>query len=115
MKPKAKSAVRFGQVNTLIDEVIRNLPDPTMALVLLVCWRHADTKGFFRVQARVIGDTINLSKRQVQEHIRKLRAIGAIKQTKPAGGTMPPEYQITGKPRLVWKSTSTPSVEVQRT
>jgi hypothetical protein len=96
---KAKAAVRFQQVNLLIDEVLRHMPHQTTALVLIVCWRHADRRGIFRVRASVIGESVRLSKRQVQGHLRTLRAIGAIKQTKPAGGTMPPEYQITGHPR----------------
>lgn len=98
-KPKEKASMRFQQVNLLCDEVLRNLPNATSGLVLLVCWRHADEGGVFCLAVSRIAASTGKSERQIQRTMSELQKVGAIKQVKPAIGTRAPTYVLTGNPR----------------
>ena len=97
--PKEKSRLRFQQANQLCDEVVRNLPNATSGLVLLVCWRHADEEGVFCLSESRIAESIGKSERQTRRTMHELKKLGAIKLVKKAIGTRPPTYVLTGKPR----------------
>lgn len=98
-KPKRKSAQRFEQVNVLCDQVIRNLPTPTHALVLLIGWRHANEKRVFRKSAKELASFAGVSKRHMQNILDELIEIGALRVVRERQGTIPTCYLITGKPR----------------
>lgn len=96
---KTKSRKRFEQVNTLCDEVLRNLPSLSARLVILIAWRHADIRACFRKSASEIGRSAGLSKRQVQRALTSLVEVGAIRVVSQERGSIPRVYQITGQPR----------------
>ncbi len=98
-KPKEKASVRFQQVNLLCDQVLRNLPNASSGLVMLVCWRHADEDGVFCLAVSRIAQSTGKSERQIQRTMNELQKVGAIKQVKPAIGTRAPTYVLTGNPR----------------
>lgn len=98
-KPKDKARMRFQQVNMICDEVLRHIPNASSGLALLVCWRHADADGFFRLALSRIAESIGKSERQTQRIMTELQKVGAIKQVKPAIGTRAPTYVLTGNPR----------------
>lgn len=99
MQKKRKSVKRFEQVNLLCDKVLQNLPTPTHGLVLLVGWRHANERRIFRKSSSELARALGMSKRQMQRVLDDLECVGAIKLVSERRGTLPPEYQITGKPR----------------
>ena len=103
---KRKSNKRFEQVNMLCDEVIKNMPTPTHALVLLVGWRHADKRSTFQKSMTQIAESVGLQKRRVQRIVDDLISIGALKIITPQKGSIPTRYQITGHPRGVPQDTS---------
>ena len=98
-KPKDKASMRFKQVNFLCDYVLRNLPNTSCGLVLLVCWRHADEDGFFCLAVSRIAQSTGKSERQIQRTMTELQKVGVISLEKPAIGTRAPTYRITGNSR----------------
>jgi hypothetical protein len=98
-KSKEKSSMRFQQVNVLCDQVVRNLPNASSGLVLLVCWRHADEDGVFCLSVSRIAQSIGKSERQIKRTMIELQKVGAIKLIKPAIGTRAPTFVLTGNPR----------------
>jgi|LakMenE18May11ns_1017448.scaffolds.fasta_scaffold8260629_1 DNA-binding MarR family transcriptional regulator len=98
MNPRQKSEIRFKHVNHLCDEVLRNL-EPSQALVLLIGWRHADTRSVFRLSAGRIADYTGLSIRQVKRILDSLVKVGAIVILEQGGGTQSNKYRITGHPK----------------
>ena len=97
MNTREKSEIRFKHVNHLCDNVIKHL-EPSQALVLIIGWRHADTKSTFRLSAGRIAGYTGLSIRQVKRILDSLVKVGAIVVLEQGGGTQSNRYGITGRP-----------------
>jgi len=92
---RSKSGRRFEQLNRLVDEICPRL-QPLQSWLLLICWRHANEKGQFRLSvSRMVRQTTK-SKRTVQRNLRKLMERGAIRIIDGPKGTSTTTYQITG-------------------
>jgi len=96
---KRRSQRRFEHVNHLVDTVIRCLPSVSQRLILVVCWRHANPKGEFRVSLKQLARATGICQRQVRRAVNGLVDIGALQVVKPCQGTIPTTYRITGEPR----------------
>jgi hypothetical protein len=92
-----KAEIRFRQVNHLCDRVIKHL-EPSHGLVLLIGWRHADTKNTFSLSESRIAESTGLTVRHIRTVIHKLIDIGALILVEPGLGTKAATYRITGEP-----------------
>lgn len=94
--PKAKSAKRFAQINHIVDDLFAKLPSPAHQAVLVVCWRHATTKGEFTLSHSRIAEVTGLTRRYVIGIMDKLQEIGVIELVRMGGGVIPSAYIIKG-------------------
>jgi hypothetical protein len=97
---KEKSHIRFKQVNMICDVVIQKLKNPIHGLVLLLCWRHADERGFFRLSFERIADDAGISRRYAITVMNELEDSKAIRTVSVGGGTIPNRYRL-GEPSQV--------------
>lgn len=95
---RSVSTIRFQQVNHMVDRVVRNLPS-SHALILLIGWRHADTKAKFRLSETRFAEQSGISRRHVITIIDRLIEVGALKVLQPGIGTRSTLYKITGEPQ----------------
>lgn len=92
-----KSDIRFRQVNHLCDLVVRHL-EPSHALVLLIGWRHANTKNIFTLSVSRLAEYSGFTERHVKNVIKKLIEEKALVVVNKGKGTQATTYKITGKP-----------------
>lgn len=97
---KEKSHIRFKQVNMICDAVIGKLAKPIHGLVLLLCWRHADEKGFFNLSHQRIADMAGISRRYAIEIMEDLERAKAVRTINVGGGTIANRYRL-GEPSQV--------------
>jgi hypothetical protein len=97
MKAKAKSNVRFQQLNRLVDTIAVSLPSASHVAVALVCYRHAREDGVFGVSTNRIAKSTRLSKRQVQRVLDYLEKETVLKLMKEHQGPLPRKYKFTGR------------------
>lgn len=95
---KRKSQMRFEQVNQVVDVIAPTLPNASYVAVLLVCWRHADVEGKFRIDQERIAECVRLSTRQVKRILKDLVCGGVLRLVERHRQHTPPRYKITGKP-----------------
>ncbi|MEL6108123.1 MAG: hypothetical protein AAFU85_19020, partial [Planctomycetota bacterium] len=94
--PKRKSHKRFEQLNHLVDVVLPTL-DPTEQRAMFVFYRHANGKGRFRVSAKRLAETLNVTKRGAQKVFDRMETKQVIAMTEERQGTIPRQYVITGR------------------
>ncbi len=93
---KRKSHMRFEQVNHLVDRVLPTLPGQIEGLVLMVGWRHANSKSQFRKSTCELARTCGITKRHMQRVLDRMEESGVIKTVSQQRGTIPRIYEITG-------------------
>ena len=98
MDAKRKSAMRFEQLNQLVDDIAPSLPQTAHVAVLFCCYRHARERGHFQVSARRIAEATKLSERHVKRVLDDLERGEVIEMVREHNGPIPKQYQITGNP-----------------
>lgn len=104
---KEKAHVRFKQVNALCDVVVRRLEKPIHGLVLLLCWRHADEKGYFDLSHNRIAEMAGISRRYAIQVMEDLERVKAVRTMSVGGGKTANRYRL-GEPSKVVNCGSPP-------
>jgi hypothetical protein len=103
---KQKSHKRFQQVNALIDVVAPKLGNPTLIAVLLVCWRHADERGYFELSFGRIATSAGVSRRNAIRAIQALVSAQAIKTVAVGSGIRASRYRFSDPDQVIDQRTA---------
>lgn len=95
-QPKKKARTRFQHLNTIVDEILKTLPNTTHAAALFVMFRHANEQALFRVSVNRLASTLAIHRRTAQRTLDELEAGGVIELKQERMGTIPRQYKITG-------------------
>ena len=109
--PKQKAHKRFQQINSLVDVVSPKLGDPTLVAALLVCWRHADERGYFELSHGRIAKTVGTTRRHAIRLIRKLETVQAIKTVSVGSGVKSNRYRFLDPDGVIDQKSTNPPKE----
>ncbi len=93
---KRKSAMRFEQLNQIVDDIAPSLPTPAHVAVLFCCYRHARELGHFQVSTNRIAQSTKVSPRHARRIIDDLEQWKVIEMEREHNGPIPRQYRITG-------------------